>query len=58
MGYDRGDSFHFDFESNGLQFGSKLKGKLYGVLEIDKCVATLINNSRYVCFQNIWTSQD
>ena len=28
MGYDRGDSFPFDFESNGIQFGSKSKGKL------------------------------
>ena len=28
MGYDRGDSFPFDFEPNGKQFGSKLKGKL------------------------------
>ena len=28
MGYDRGDSFSFDFEPNGIQFRSKLKGKL------------------------------
>ena len=28
MGYDRGDSFSFDFESNGIPFGSKSKGKL------------------------------
>ena len=28
MGYDRGDSFPFDFESNGIPFGSKSKGKL------------------------------
>ena len=28
MGYDRGDSFLFDFEPNGIQFGSKSKGKL------------------------------
>ena len=28
MGYDRGDSFHFDFEPNELPFGSKSKGKL------------------------------
>ena len=28
MGYDRGDSFPFDFEPNGILFGSKLKGKL------------------------------
>ena len=28
MGYDRGDSFPFDFEPNGIRFGSKLKGKL------------------------------
>ena len=28
MGYDRGDSFPFDFEPNGSPFGSKLKGKL------------------------------
>ena len=28
MGYDRGDSFLFDFEPNGIPFGSKLKGKL------------------------------
>ena len=28
MGYDRGDSFPFDFEPNGIKFGSKLKGKL------------------------------
>ena len=28
MGYDRGDSFPFDFEPNEIQFGLKLKGKL------------------------------
>ena len=27
MGYDRDDSFPFDFESNGIPFGSKSKGK-------------------------------
>ena len=28
MGYDRGDSFLFDFEPNGILFGSKSKEKL------------------------------
>ena len=28
MGYGRGDSFPFDFEPNGVPFGSKLKEKL------------------------------
>ena len=28
MGYDRGDSFPFDFAPNGYPFGSKSKGKL------------------------------
>ena len=28
MGNDRGKSFPFDFESNGIPFGSKSKGKL------------------------------
>ena len=28
MGYDRGDSFLFDSEPNGIPFGSKSKGKL------------------------------
>ena len=28
MGYDRGDSFPFDFESNVIPFGSKSKEKL------------------------------
>ena len=28
MGYDRGDSFPFDFEQNEFSFGSKSKGKL------------------------------
>ena len=28
MGYDRGNSFPFDFEPNGIPFGSKLKGEL------------------------------
>ena len=28
MGYDRGDSFPFDFEPNGIPFGSKSNGKL------------------------------
>ena len=29
MGYDRGESFSFDFsEANGFPFGSKLNGKL------------------------------
>ena len=34
MGYDRGDSFPFDFEPNGIQFGSenrKEKNMLRGV---------------------------
>ena len=29
MGYDRGDSFPFDFEPNEIPFGSKSKGKCY-----------------------------
>ena len=28
MEYDRGDSFPFNFEPNGIPFGSKSKGKL------------------------------
>ena len=28
MGYDRGDSFTYDFEPNGIPFGSKSEGKL------------------------------
>ena len=28
MGYGHGDSFPFDFEPNGIPFGSKSKGKL------------------------------
>ena len=28
IGYDRGDSFPFDFEPNGILFGYKSKGKL------------------------------
>jgi len=28
MGYDRGDSFPFDFEPNEIPFSSKSKGKL------------------------------
>ena len=28
MGFDRGDSFPFDFEPNGIPFGSKSKGTL------------------------------
>ena len=28
MGYDRDDSFLFDFEPNGVPFGSNSKGKL------------------------------
>ena len=28
MGYDFGDSFRFDFEPNGIPFGSISKGKL------------------------------
>ena len=28
MGYDRGDSFPFNFEPNGNPFGSKSKGNL------------------------------
>ena len=27
-GYDRGDSFPFNFEPNGIPFGSESKGKL------------------------------
>ena len=54
MGYHRGDSFHFDFEPNRIQFGSKLKGKLsprpypiqferkwkYSFLSVDRKTAT------------------
>ena len=29
MGYDRGDSFPFNFEPNGIPFGSKSKGRRY-----------------------------
>ena len=36
MGYDRGDSFPFDFEPNGIQFGSKSKGKLYIKKKIER----------------------
>ena len=28
MGYDRGDSFPFNYEPNGIPFGSKSKGEL------------------------------
>ena len=28
MGYDCGDNFSLDFETNGIPFGSKSKGKL------------------------------
>ena len=28
MGFDHGDSFPFNFEPNGIPFGSKSKGKL------------------------------
>ena len=28
MGYDRGDSFPFDFDPKGIPFGWKSKGKL------------------------------
>ena len=28
MGYDRGENFPFDFQPNGISFGSKSKGKL------------------------------
>ena len=28
MGYDRGDSFPFEFEPNGTPFGSKSEGEL------------------------------
>ena len=27
MGYDRGDRFPFDFETNGIPFGSKTNGQ-------------------------------
>ena len=54
MGYDRGDSFPFDFEPNGNAFGSKLKGNLsprsypiqcerkwkYSFLSVDRKTAT------------------
>ena len=29
MGYDRGDSFPFDFEQNGIPFGSKFQMKFH-----------------------------
>ena len=29
MGYDRGDSIPFDFEPNGIPFGSKSKGNCH-----------------------------
>ena len=37
MGYDRGDSFPFDFEPNGNTFGSKSNGKLSPRLYPSQC---------------------
>jgi len=45
MGYDRGDSFPFDFEPNGIPFGSKSKGKDF---EPNKWIH-LVQNRKETC---------
>ena len=56
MGYDRGDNFAFDFEPNGIPFGSKSKGKLslrsYSILfeRIWKCICMRLSQKNdHVC---------
>ena len=34
MEYDHDDSFPFDFDPNGIPFGSKLKGKNEGLFQV------------------------
>ena len=72
MGYDRGDSFPFDFEPNGIPFGSKLKGKLsprsypircerkwkYSFLSVTRCnYETKLQEKHYANYYTIVTSQ-
>ena len=62
MGYDRGYSFPFDFEANGIPFGSKSKGKLslrsYPIQSGRKwkhsflLIAGCVENMRRVCGHN------
>jgi len=40
MGYDRGDSFPFDFETNGIPFGSKERKTAFHI-EWDMIVVTV-----------------
>ena len=49
MGYDRGGSFPFDFEINGIPFGSKSKGKLPTER---KSVLSILNQMEFYLVQN------
>ena len=53
MGYDRGDSFPFDFEPNRIPFGSKSKGKLSPWLYPIQCEMNL----KYRFLSVVGTSQ-
>ena len=49
MGYDRSDSFPFDFEPNGIPFDSKSKGKLsprsYPIQSERKCKYSFLSEA-------------
>ena len=64
MGYDRGDSFPFDFEPNGIPFVSKSKGKLsprsYPIKYERKWKHSFLgdkNCSLYIGLGFVWCSQ-
>ena len=43
MGYDHGDIFPFNFEPNGIPFGSKSKGKSKGKFAVRSRTATQLD---------------
>ena len=54
MGYDRGDSFPFDFKQNGIPFGSKSKGILsprsYPIQCEWKWITSFLSTYEAVCY--------
>ena len=52
MGYDRGDNFPFNFEPNGIPFGSKSKGKLQPRLYPIQC-----ERKEKYCFFSVQTTR-
>jgi len=54
--YDRGDCFPFDFEPNGIQFGSKSKGKPNGITFGSKSKGKPSPRSYPIWFERKWNA--